>query len=192
MKLPEISRALRKLSKTLDKLETPHMLIGGYALIAYGQVRTTQDVDMAIAASYEKSVKLQAQLLKLGYQLPFTRSPDAPLFLVTDLKEKVEVEIWTKPDGVIFDADLLRRRVKVRPFNDSFEMFVIGPEDFVVNKLARQDRAVQDEQDAVSVLARQKGKLDYAYLYKRAKQAGVINLLETLMQKSHTNWSADP
>jgi hypothetical protein len=65
-------------------------------------------------------------------------------------------------------------------------MFAIGPEDFVVNKLARGDRGVQDEQDAVSVLALQKGKLDYSYLRKRANQAGVTELLETLMQKSHT------
>jgi hypothetical protein len=81
----------------------------------------------------------------------------------------------------------LRRRVKVRPFNDSFEMFAIGPEDFIVNKLARGDRGVQDEQDAVSVLAMQKNKLDYPYLKKRAKQAGVAAFLETLMQKSRTS-----
>lgn len=172
------------MSTTLDKLAVPHMLIGGYALIAYGQFRTTQDIDMAIAANYERSVKLQAQLGKLGYQLGSHPTPDAPFFFVTDVKGRLEVEIWTKPDGVVFDADLLRRRVKVRPFNDSFEMFVIGPEDFIVNKLARQDRGVQDEQDALSVLARQEGKLDYAYLRKRANEAAVNELLDTLLQKS--------
>jgi hypothetical protein len=160
------------------------MLIGGYALTAYGRLRATQDIDIAIATTYERSVKLQAELAKLGYQIPSPPSPEAPMFFVTDLKMKLEVEIWTKPDGVVFDSDLLSRRVKVRPFDDNFEMFVIGPEDFIVNKLARQDRGVQDEQDALSVLARQKGKLDYMYLRNRAKQAGVIGLLETLMEKT--------
>ncbi len=182
--MPGTSRALRKLSTALDELAIPHMLIGGLALAAYGQIRATQDVDLAIAASYEKSVQLQRRLQKLGYQLASEPNPDAPLFLVTDLKEMLEVELWTKPDGVVFDRELLRRRVKVRPYNDSFEMFAISPEDFVVNKLARGDRGVQDEQDAVSVLALQKGKLDYPYLRKRAKQAGVIDLLETLMHRS--------
>lgn len=162
------------------------MLIGGLALAAYGQIRATQDVDLAIVASYEKSVKLRGRLQKLGYQLASELNPNAPFFLVTDRKEMVEVEMWTKPDGVVFDKELLRRRVKIRPFGDSFEMFAIGPEDFVVNKLARGDRGVQDEQDAVSVLALQKGKLVYSYLRKRAKQVGVIELLETLMQRSHT------
>jgi hypothetical protein len=68
-------------------------------------------------------------------------------------------------------------------------MFAISPEDFVVNKLARKDRGVQDEQDAVSVLARQEGKLDYSYLKTRANKAEVIGLLETLMQRSQTNTS---
>jgi len=183
--LPGTSRALRKLSTALDELAIPHMLIGGYALAAYGQIRATQDVDLALAASYEKSVQLQRRLQKLGYQLASEPNRDAPLFLVTDLKEMLEVEMWTKPDGVIFDSELLRRRVRVRPYDDSFEMFAIGPEDFMVNKLARADRGVQDEQDAASVLALQKGKLDYTYLRKRAKQAGVFELLETLVQRLH-------
>jgi hypothetical protein len=162
------------------------MLIGGFALPAYGQIRATQDVDLAIAATFEKSVELQGRLQKLGYQLATEPHPDAPLFFLTDLKEMLEVEMWTKPDGVVLDRETLRRRLRVRPFGDSFEMFAIGPEDFIVNKLARKDRGVQDEQDAVSVLAMQKGKLDYSYLKKRAKQASVIDLLETLMQTSNT------
>lgn len=184
--MPGTSRALRKLSTTLDKLAIPHMLIGGFALAAYGRIRATLDVDLAIAASYEKSVQLQRQLQKLGYQLASEPNPEAPFFFVTDLKEMLEVEMWTKPDGVVFDKEFMRRRVRVRPFNDSFEMFAIGPEDFIVNKLARGNRGVQDEQDAVSVLAMQKDKLDYPYLRKRAKQAGVVAFLETLMQKSRT------
>lgn len=162
------------------------MLIGGFALPAYGQVRATQDIDLAIAASYAKSVELASQLEKLGYQVSPKPDPNAPVFLVTDLKLMLEVEMWTKPDGVVFDTDLMRRRLRARPYNDDFEMFVIGPEDFMVNKLARRDRGVQDELDVVSVLELQKSKLDYPYLRGRAKKANVIELLETLMQKSGT------
>jgi hypothetical protein len=50
--------------------------------------------------------------------------------------------------------------VKVRPFDDDFEMFAIGPEDFIVNRLSKRDRGVQDEIDVVSVLKLQKGNLD--------------------------------
>ena len=160
------------------------MLIGGFALAAYGQIRTTQDIDMAIAASYPKSVELQTRLEKMGYQVSPKPDPKAPFFFVTDLKQMLEVEMWAKPDGVVFDAELMRRRVKVNPYNDDFTIFTIGPEDFIVNKLARRDRGVQDELDTVSVLKLQEGKLDYPYLKKRAKQADIVELLETLVQKS--------
>jgi hypothetical protein len=164
-------------------MRIPHMLIGGYALPAYGQIRATQDLDLAIAAEHRESVKLQRHLKQLGYQLPAEPDEKAPVFFVTDLENVMEIEIWTKPDGVKFDKELLRRRIKVIPFDDDFKIFVIGPEDFIVNKLARKDRGVQDEQDAASVLKLQKGKLDYAYLEKRAKAARVVEILTTLMMK---------
>ena len=163
------------------------MLIGGFALAAYGQIRATQDIDMAIAANYAKSAELDSNLEKLGYQVSPKPDPNTPVFLVTDLKLMLEVEMWTKPDGVVLDTELMRRRLRVKPYNDDFEMFTIGPEDFIVNKLARRDRGVQDELDVVSVLELQKGKLDYPYLKKRAKQADIIELLDTLMQKSGTS-----
>jgi len=181
--LPEISQALRKLVKVLDGLHVPYMLIGGYALPAYGRIRATLDVDVAIAASFSEVVKLHKRLRERGFQLPSSPQRDAPLFMLTDLKNKVEIEVWTKPDGIVFDEELLRRRIKVRPFDDDFEMFAVGPEDFIVNKLSRKDRGVQDEQDVVSVLKRRKGKLDYDYLARRAKDADVSGLLRTLMAK---------
>lgn len=163
------------------------MLIGGQALPAYGRIRASQDVDLAIATDYPDLVRLQQKLIQLGYQLPAEPDPNAPLFVLTDLKTKFEVEIWTKPDGIFFDKELLRRRVKVKPFpNSSFEMFVIGPEDFIVNKLARKDRGTQDEQDVVSVLRKQMGKLDYEYLAERAQRANVTELLQEIMDASGT------
>jgi hypothetical protein len=159
------------------------MLIGGYALPAYGQIRATQDVDIAIAAPFSEMVKLHRHLVERGFQLPASPNKRAPLFVLTDLENRAEIEVWTKPDGVTFDDELLRRRVKVRPFDDDFEMFAIGPEDFIVNKLSRKDRGVQDEMDVVSVLERQKRKLDYQYLEKRAKAADAMGLLQALTDR---------
>jgi len=185
--LQGILHGLHKLSNDLNRLSIPHMLIGGQALPAYGRIRASLDVDLAIAINYPALTKLHQKLIQLGYQLPAEPDPNAPLFVLTDLKTQFEVGIWTKPDGIFFDKELLRRRVKVKPFpNSSFEMFVIGPEDFIVNKLARKDRGTQDEQDVVSVLQKQMGKLDYEYLAERAQRANVIELLQEIMDASGT------
>ena len=58
------------------------------------------------------------------------------------------------------------------------QVWIVSPEDFIVNKLARPDRGVIDEQDVKSVLVREEGKLDEEYLKKRAKDAGVLTMLE--------------
>jgi nucleotidyltransferase DUF2204 len=183
-----ISLTLRNIIQLLDNQSIPYMLIGGFALPAYGQIRATQDVDMAIAANFKDSSRFQAELQKTGFQLASPAHPDAPVFVVTDLENMVEIEIWTKPDGVSFDRSLLDRRWKVRPFEDdpAFQVFIIGPEDFIVNKLARSDRRAQDEADAASVLAKQNGKIDQKYLWKRAEAAGVRDMLEEIVKRVET------
>lgn len=140
-------------------------------------------MDIAIAASFPEVVQLHKRLVERGFQLPSSPNEQAPFFFLTDLENKAEIEVWTRPDGVVFDEELLRRRVTVRPFDDNFEMFAIGPEDFIVNKLSRKDRGVQDEMDVVSVLKLQKDKLDYEYLAKRAKAADVMGLLKVLSNR---------
>ena len=179
--MPGISQALRKLVGILDEDHIPSMLIGGYALPAYGRIRATQDIDIAIAASFSEVLRFHKRLLERGFQLASSPNEQVTLFFITDLENRAEMEVWTRPDGIVFDNELLRRRLKVRPFDDDFNMFAIGPEDFIVNKLSRKDRGVQDEMDVLSVLKLQKGKLDCEYLARRARAADVMGLLDVLM-----------
>jgi len=51
----------------------------------------------------------------------------------------------------------------------------MGPEDFIVNKLARPDRGAVDEQDVKSVLVRQANTLDNKYLTKKSTTNRSIN-----------------
>jgi hypothetical protein len=67
-----------------------------------------------------------------------------------------------------------------KPHDYPVARVTLRPEDFIVNKLSRKDRGVQDEMDVVSVLERQKRKLGYEYLAKRAKAADVMELLQAL------------
>jgi hypothetical protein len=84
-----------------------------------------------------------------------------------------------KPDGIVFDDETLRRRNRVK-LGANILAWVISPEDFIVNKLARPDRGVVDEQDVKSVLTRQETELDNEYLQRRAKQAGVLAILHAI------------
>ena len=155
------------------------MIIGGYALPFYGRVRTTIDVSLAVAIKDEKELEqFREWLQSIGFET-INYSARNPLIVVLDRKEKVEIELWLRPDGIVFDEEALRRRRKVK-LDENLEAWIISPEDFITNKLARPDRGAVDEQDVKSVLTRQEGKLDVKYLKRRAKGAQVFAILENL------------
>jgi len=155
------------------------MIIGGYALPFYGRIRTTVDIDLAVAIETEKELNQLLNSLRTADFEPTIASPNNPLIVVVDRRERIELELWLKPDGVVFDDETLRRRQKAE-IDANFWVWLISAEDFIVNKLARPDRGAIDEQDVKSVLIRQETKLDNEYLQRRAKQAGVFAILQTI------------
>jgi hypothetical protein len=155
------------------------MIIGGYALPFYGRIRTTVDIDIAVAIRTEKELTQFLNSLRSAEFEPTIASPSNPLIVVLDRKENIEMELWLKPDGVVFDDETLRRRQKAK-LDENLWACIISAEDFIVNKLARPDRGAIDEQDVKSVLSRQESKLDSLYLYRRAKQAGVLAVLQAI------------
>lgn len=174
-----ILRSLQRLLKLFEEKNVPYMLIGGYALPFYGRIRTTIDVDLAVAIKTEEELnQLRNWLQSIDFEATVYSSLD-PLIVILDQKEKVEIKLWLKPDGIVFDDETLRRRRKVK-LDSNIEAWIVSPEDFIVNKLARPDRGVIDEQDVKSVLVRQGGKLDKEYLERRARDAGVLTILENI------------
>lgn len=174
-----ILKSLERLLNLFEKKNISYMIIGGYALPFYGRIRTTVDLDLAIAIKTKEELDRLRDWLK---SIDFEMAVDSylnPVIVVLDKKEKLEIELWLRPDGIDFDDELLKRRRKMELITD-FEAWVISPEDFIVTKLARPDRSVVDEQDVKSVLVMQRNKLDRKYLEKRALNAGVLTLLETI------------
>ena len=160
------------------------MLIGGLVLPAYGQIRTTQDIDIAIAIKNIETLRhVFEELRKKNFEIPTTPNLAAACIYLFDRENVVDVEVWQRPDGVTFDKQLLQRRNRLSLAKD-LHVWAIGPEDFIINKLARKDRRVQDEADVVSVLVRQKDTLDENYLVRRAKEIEVFGLLEALKKKA--------
>lgn len=174
-----VLRSLQRLLKLFEEKNIPYMIIGGYALPFFGRIRTTIDVDLAVAIKTEEELnQLMNRLRTIDFETT-VHSPSNPLIVVLDQKEKVEIELWLKPDGIVFNAETLRRRRRFK-LDANIEAWVVSPEDFIVNKLARPDRGAVDEQDVKSVLTRQEGKLDMKYLRKRAKDFGVFTVLENI------------
>lgn len=179
--MPVILRALQRLLNLLENNSINYMIIGGYALPFYGRIRATIDIDIAVAINSSRDREALLSSLKANDYEPTAGSNSIlnPLLVVVDRKEGIEMEIWFKPDGVVFDKETLRRRRRAS-LSAGFDAWLISPEDFIVNKLARSDRGATDEEDVKSVLVLQENKLDMKYLEKRAYAAGVLNILRSI------------
>lgn len=173
--MSEICSAVSRIVDFFEKKEMDYMLIGGYALAYYGRIRATLDVDLAVAIEIEEEFELFCEgVREAGFSLDLA-SYRNPVCMLLDGGSGLEFEVWTRPDGIEWDDETLRRRKRQR-FCD-FKIWVISPEDFIVNKLSRPDRGVIDEQDVKSVLVRLEDSLDRDYLGRRASNAGVNSVL---------------
>ncbi len=84
------------------------MIIGGYALPFYGRIRTTIDIDLAVSIKTDKELNRLLDLLRSADFEPTIGSPRNPLILASDQKERIETELWLKPDGIAFDDETLK------------------------------------------------------------------------------------
>lgn len=176
-----ISEALSRITELFEKHSISYMLIGGYALAYLGRIRATIDIDIAVVAKSEEVNDLTNILTENRYNVSFG-DPRNPCFMIFDEDSGNEIEIWHDLDGVKIDAEVLRRRLLVTT-PTGLKLRIIGPENFIVNKLARPDRGAVDEEDVASVLEEQRKNLDYDYLYEQAKKVDVLNLLKTIQKR---------
>ncbi|OGD45689.1 hypothetical protein A3K69_08780, partial [Candidatus Bathyarchaeota archaeon RBG_16_57_9] len=161
---------LGRFMRLVDRSHVNYMVIGGYALPFYGRIRTTLDLDVAVAVEDDEFIGLCSRAEEDGYRVSLG-SPLNPYCIYLDTVTGFEVEVWRRPDGLRWDQETLRRR---RRFSvDGLGLWVVSPEDFIVTKLARPDRSAQDEMDVKSVLERSGTELDWRYLSARAEDAQV-------------------
>ncbi len=173
---------LSRVASFLEERKLDYMVIGGFALPSYGAVRATVDLDVAVRIKDSKEFdSFVDEARKSGFS-PSLASFAKPVSVFSEKKTGLDVEVWLRPDGVVWDRQTLarRRRTKI----GAAEVWLISPEDFVVSKLSRPDRGVQDEKDAKSALQRLGDSIDRDYLYRRAEKAGVSGLLRAVEDAS--------
>ncbi len=154
------------------------MVIGDFVLPSYGAIRSTADLDVAVRVESSKEFNsFVSRAKRFGFE-PGVISFSNPVSVFRDGKTGLEVEFWIRPDGVKWDRETTRRRRKTKI--GTVDVWLVSPEDFIVTKLSRPDRGVQDEKDVKGVLTRLHGSIDRGYLERRAGKAGVLALLQAI------------
>lgn len=165
----------------LNKNKIEYVIVGGLAVIFYGNPRTTMDIDYVIQLA-DREIPM---LVKFLQENNFFADADN---MRAAIKEKSHCTVEDKETmfrldikGVYdeMDARVLRNKRKFELEN--VIIYIASPEDTIANKLlfARE----HDIKDALGIYVRQYDNLDMKYLEEVCKKIGVFGALKNLRKR---------
>ena len=175
--------AFADLFLVLNQHPFPYCLLGALALGAWGNPRTTQDLDAMVAMNDDDRPRLLAALHAKGFVEDLHWGESNPMIRSHHIRlrrETVPVDLMFPRDD--HDQACLSRRRQYELGNLS--LWIISPEDFVLHKL-KAGRA-QDFIDVLSVLQRQATSLDRSYITDWAKRLGISEEWQYVQTHSDT------
>lgn len=169
--------------RRLNASKIPYMVTGSMASNAWGQPRTTHDIDVVVQYS-ANDVPAVVQAFTPGFfiQEISVRNALRPPYQFNALDEQspMKVDVWLlKPDPL--EHEMFGRRITVDL--DGEPMVVASPEDTVLSKLRwwKISPSERQLQDCAGIVAVQADALDHSYLRQRAQQLGVSDTLEKIL-----------
>jgi len=159
--------------EALAAAEVPYLLIGGLSASAFARPRITDDIDVFVRPDMARKV-LHA-LAAAGFETEET--DDRWLFKA--FKRGVLVDVIFRSSGDVYlDDEMLERADMQEHWGVTAPL--ISPEDLLVIKaVATTEHGSHHWYDALAVIAR--CPLDWAYLMRRARQAGPRRVLSLLL-----------
>lgn len=164
-------KLLEKIALALTSKEIPYMIIGGQAVLLYGEPRLTRDIDITLGVGFEKL----SQLFELLKKLKLVALPPNPSDFVRktwvlptqDPKTKIRVDFVFSFTPYEREAIEKARDVKIGKTKVKFA----SPEDIIIHKLfAGRPR---DIEDVKSILIKNPD-LNTSYIQKWLKEFNKI------------------
>ena len=130
----ELNEDFRELLRSLNSKNVKYLLIGGYAVIAHGHPRLTNDLDVVISNDDDNIRRVIAALKEFG----FTDNVSPALFeknksVVRMGVAPVKIEVLNYLEGVNFDLAYERRQIR---HAEDIEFNLISLEDLLTNKMS--------------------------------------------------------
>lgn len=177
-----------QLHPIFESLGIPYYVTGGVAAIAYGEPRTTQDLDVVLSIQAADINSLAIELERAGFYVPGVEdviSGRLQILQITHQESIARADLIIATDDLniapqpSWDRIQFERRQQY-PLPDGTEVYLASPEDLVLNKIRWRQRSQSEKQwrDVLAVLKTQAEGLDYAYLQNWADRLGILTSLE--------------
>ncbi len=185
--------------ETLESLGFVYFIGGSFASIYYGEMRTTQDIDIAVVLPLEEATRFVQAFQALDYYVYLEMIVDA--FIHKQPFNVIDAESGYKADIFLVDPDeptdlersaMARRRREVYDPDTGAETYLYAPEDVIIYKLKYylSGRIDKHLRDIAAMLMVQGDLLDFDYLERWATRIGAAELWHALLEEHHRRTQA--
>ena len=178
----EIARILHPIFGSLD---IPYYITGGVCAIAYGDPRTTRDLNIVVEVERSQIMPLVTRLEAEGFYCPpgavsDIQSGRARTLSVTHMQLVLDADIVLNANTEFDRSKMERRRLEAIGLNEAEQFWLASPEDVILAKLlwGRQSQSEKQWRDVLGVLKVQGESLDFAYLTEWATRLDLTELVQ--------------
>jgi hypothetical protein len=155
-----------------------YYVTGGVAAVAYGETRTTQDLDVVLAIDLIDLPRIAIVLETAGFYvsgLDDVIAQRMSSFQVTQIETISRADLILSNSTEYSDIQLSRR--KIIPIEIGKEVYFASPEDVIINKLlwGKQTQSEKQWRDVLSIMKTQRESLDYVYISEWADKFGIMS-----------------
>jgi hypothetical protein len=163
-----------------------YYVTGGVAAVAYGETRTTQDLDVVLAIELTDLPRIATIFETAGFYvsgLDDVMAKRMSSFQVTQIATISRADLMI-PLATEFSRIQLTRR-KTIPISPGQDVYFASPEDVIINKLLWGKKSQSEKQwrDVLSIFKTQRESLDYNYLSEWANHLEIMpNYLQATIE----------
>lgn len=182
----EQNKFLESIIKALNDASIPYMISGSIGSSFHGQPRATNDADIVIDPTQKQLlgfIELLGPNCYISKDAAIQAIENNSMFNVIDIESGVKADLILRKKRP-FSQREFARRMSAKFF--AMDTYFVTPEDSILSKLEWSKGRLSDTQfkDALGVLVAQKDKLDFKYLKNWAKELGIGDTLQKLLEEA--------
>jgi predicted nucleotidyltransferase len=159
-----IEQLISRISKCLDEHSVPYMLIGGQALLLYGIVRSTRDIDITLGIDSDS----YSEIVRICEELDLNILPKEPQEFANQTRTlpAEEPNCHIRIDFIFSFTPYERQAIKRAQQKTlaGYPVKFASSEDLIIFKMIA-GRAV-DIEDVKGILNKKADSIDFEYIYK--------------------------